>query len=50
MSRYQFGTGVPTWNGIPMIGGFPMGLTEVYFVDYGVGSDGVSTKANSTRV
>ena len=47
MSRYSFGTGIPTWNGIPMIGGFPQGITTAFFVDYGNGSDGVSTKANS---
>lgn len=47
MSTYSFGSGVPTWNGMPMVGGFPQGLTNVYFVDYGVGSDGVSKKANS---
>lgn len=47
MSRYSFGTGIPTWNGVPMVGGMPQGLTEVFFVDYGNGSDGVSKKANS---
>ena len=47
MSRYKFGTGVPTWNGVPMIGGMPSGLTDVFFVDYGIGSDGVNKKANS---
>lgn len=49
MSRYSFGKGLPTWNGVPMIGGFPMGITQAYFVDFGVGSDGVSNKANSTE-
>lgn len=47
MGGYSFGSGVPTWNGIPMIGGIPMGLTKVWFVDYTNGSDGVSTKSNS---
>lgn len=47
MSRYSFGEGLPTWNGVPMVGGFPTGLTETYFVDYGNGSDGVSNKSNS---
>lgn len=49
MSKYSFGQGIPTWNGVPMIGGFPMGLTETYFVDYGSGSDGVNKKANSVN-
>lgn len=48
MSGYSFGSGGPTWNGIPMIGSLPMGLTKVWFVDYGNGSDGVSTKDNSS--
>ena len=47
MSTYSFGAGLPTYNGVPMVGGFPMGLTETFFVDYGNGSDGVSKKANS---
>lgn len=47
MAIYSFGSGLPTWNGIPMVGGIPMGLTKVFFVDYGNGSDGVSTKNNS---
>jgi len=47
MAKYSFGNGLPTWNGIPMIGGFPIGLTNVFFVDYTNGSDGVSTKSNS---
>jgi len=49
MASYSFGSGVPTWNGVPMIGGFPLGLTECFFVDYGNGSDGVSTKSNSVN-
>lgn len=47
MSTYSFGSGLPTWNGVPMVGGFPQGLTNVFFVDYTVGSDGVNKKANS---
>lgn len=47
MSTYYLGNGLPTWNGIPMVGGFPLGLTNVFFVDYGNGSDGVSNKSNS---
>lgn len=47
MSSYSFRNGMPTWNGVPMVGGFPMGLTECYFVDYGNGNDGVSKKSNS---
>ena len=49
MSTYSFGHGLPTWNGVPMVGGFPMGLTKVFFVDYGNGSDGVGTKSNSVN-
>jgi hypothetical protein len=49
MSNYSFGSGLPTWNGVPMVGGFPMGLTDCFFVDYGNGSDGVSKKANSVN-
>ena len=47
MATYSFSSGLPTWNGVPMVGGFPMGLTKTLFVDYGNGSDGVSEKANS---
>jgi hypothetical protein len=39
MSKYSFGAGLPTYNGVPMVGGFPTGLTETYFVDYGNGSE-----------
>ena len=46
MARYSFGNSLPTWNGIPMVGSFPQGLTEVFFVKSD-GSDGVNTKANS---
>jgi hypothetical protein len=49
MGKYNFGSGIPTWDGVPMIGGFPMGLTECFFVDYGNGSDGVSVKSNSVN-
>jgi len=47
MATYSFGSGLPTWNGIPMVGGMPMGVTKVFFVDYTNGSDGVSEKSNS---
>lgn len=40
MSIYSFGNGLPTWNGVSMIGGMPAGLTKVFFVDYTLGSDG----------
>jgi len=47
MGGYNFGSGGPSWNGTPMIGGFPSGLTKVYYVDYGNGSDGNGVKSNS---
>ena len=47
MGYTNFPNGI-TSMGIPVMGGhFPMGLTKVFFVDYGNGSDGVSEKANS---
>ena len=49
MSIYSFGNGLPTWNGIPMVGGFPSGLTKCFFVDYGNGNDGVNEKSNSVN-
>ena len=49
MSKYSFGQGIPTWNGIPMVGGIPEGLTKILFVDYGNGKDGVSEKSNSVN-
>lgn len=49
MSRFEFGKNVPTWDGVPMIGGFPMGLTKTFFVDYGNGSDSYSAKSNGVN-
>ena len=46
MTRYSFGNGLPTADGVPMVGGFPTGLTETFFVDYGNGSDSYSAKTN----
>lgn len=46
MTLTNFPNGISSF-GIPLPGGFPMGLTDTFFVDYGNGSDGVSTKANS---
>ena len=40
MSKYSFGTGLPTWNGVPMVGGVPITEGNYYFVDAGIGSDG----------
>ena len=41
MSTYNFGTGIPTWNGIPMISeGIPMFTGNRYFVDPVNGNDG----------
>ena len=49
MTLTNFPNGVSSF-GIPIMGGgFPMGITESFFVDYGNGSDGVSTKANSAQ-
>ena len=47
MGRYEFGSSGPRYAGIPLIGGFPVGLTKVFFVDYGNGSDSHSEKTNS---
>lgn len=47
MGKYNFGASGPRYAGIPLIGGIPMGLTKIIFVDYGNGSDGVSEKSNS---
>ena len=47
MSRYSFGTGLPTWNGVPMVSGIPVTEGDVYFVNYGAGKDGVNKKSNS---
>lgn len=49
MPDYKFGQFPPSVDGIPMVGGFPTGLTAVYFVDQTTGSDGVNKKANSLR-
>jgi hypothetical protein len=49
MPKYDFGKGIPTWDGIPMIGNFPAGITNCFFVDYGNGSDSVSVKSNSVN-
>jgi hypothetical protein len=47
MSLTNFPNGITSF-GIPLMGSaMPLGLTQVFFVDYGNGSDGVSTKANS---
>ena len=40
MSKYSFGQGIPTWNGVPMVGGIPITDGTYYFVNYGTGSDG----------
>lgn len=40
MGKYNFGNSGPSWNGISMIGGMPTGLTKIFYVDYGAGSDG----------
>lgn len=47
MGTTNFPNGVSSM-GVPLFGtGMPPGMTEVYFVDYGNGSDGVSKKSNS---
>jgi len=40
MSKYSFGKGLPTWNGVPMVGAFPVTEGDYFFVDAGAGSDG----------
>ena len=40
MSTYKFGRGLPTWNGVPMVGGIPITEGKYFFVDAGTGSDG----------
>jgi hypothetical protein len=40
MSTYKFGKGIPTWNGVPMVGGIPITEGNYYYVDAGIGSDG----------
>ena len=49
MPDYKFGPFPPSVDGIPMVGGFPTGLTDVFFVDFTTGSDGVNKKSNSLR-
>jgi len=40
MGVYSFGKGLPTWNGVPMVGDSNSILTgDVYFVDSGSGTD-----------
>lgn len=41
MGTYSFGRSGPQWNGIPLVGsGLPITPGNIYFVDYGNGSDG----------
>jgi hypothetical protein len=40
MSVYKFGKGIPTWNGVPMVGGMPITEGNYFFVDADNGSDG----------
>jgi hypothetical protein len=47
MGGYGFPGSGPTFNGVPLLGGIPTGLTKTLFVDYGNGSDSVSEKSNS---
>lgn len=49
MTDYKFGHGLPTADGVPMVGGFPTGLTKTFFVDYGNGSDSYSAKTNGVN-
>lgn len=49
MSRYVFGNGVPSWNGVPMIGNYgpiPAGTGNYWFVDGYYGSDGNNGKSS----
>lgn len=45
MGGYSFGAGVPTWNGIPMIGSGQDFSGSTYFVDGNSGSDGNTGKS-----
>lgn len=45
MSKYSFSAGIPSWNGIPMIGGIPVTSGNYFWVDYTKGSDGNSGKS-----
>ena len=47
MSKYSFGKGLPTWNGVPMVSGLPLTEGTYFFVNYGTGSDNVGRKSNS---
>jgi len=49
MTEYRFGNNLPTADGVPMVGGFPTGLTKTFFVDYGNGSDSYSAKTNGVN-
>ena len=40
MGGYKFGKGVPTWNGMPMVGGAIFTTGSSFFVSSGIGSDG----------
>jgi hypothetical protein len=33
MAKYNFGSGVPTWNGVPIIGGLPVTTGKYYWVN-----------------
>lgn len=46
MGLTNFPNGISS-SGIPVTNGVPTGVTQIFYVDYGSGSDGVSTKSNS---
>lgn len=48
MGKYGFKSSGPTFNGIPLVGdGIPTVPGNVYFVNYGTGSDGYNVKTNA---
>jgi hypothetical protein len=49
MGQYSFNDSMPTFNGIPMIGGLPLISGNWFFVDAYEGSNSVSVKSNSLR-
>ena len=45
MSKYNFGSGLPTWNGMPMVGGANFTTGASFFVDSATGSNGNTGKS-----
>lgn len=47
MGGYKFGSGMPSWNGMPMVGGARFSTGSTYFVDSAAGSNGYTGKSSS---